>query len=255
MSKKSKTPEEKLARSLRNQRRIKRKFDERLAESGMLEAFSYLYQIAPTKRFDNFFTDRPALATEYESFLRVRQSERSEREEVRSRQRLELAERIKQAEAKKQEELAEITLALNTARKFGTAEIYLASLPTYLRNQLGSREEKKSVAVMRKASINSIKARELLGCSISELNRWTQQGLTPILYTIASNYGIQRRYWAAETMAFAKDNMASWRAEHEALKAENRRVRSAQKKITKQGAYELAQQITHNIRRPPARPS
>ena len=242
MTKKRKTPEQKLLRRLR----IKNRFKGRLHGDGMLAAFWYLYRIdCDTNRWNDVFIDQPALAAEYESF-------RAQQAEVEGTQTLQRVKLRKQAEslvkAKKQEELNEITLALKTARRFGTAVVYLASLPTDLRDKLGSREEKQSVAAMRKASINSNKARELLGCSITELNRWTEQGLTPILYTIASNYDIQRRYWAAETMTFAKDNMASWRAEHEALKTENRRVGIAQNRTTRQAASDLAQQITDEIR-------
>ena len=135
----------------------------------MLAAFLYLYRIdCDTNRWNDVFIDQPALEAGYESF-------RAQKAEVEGTQTLQRVKLRKQAEslvkAKKQEELNEITLALKTARRFGTAVVYLASLPTDLRDKLGSREEKQSVAAMRKASINSNKARELLGCSITELNR------------------------------------------------------------------------------------
>lgn len=103
-----------------------------------------------------------------------------------------------------QQRLAELRDQVEEKRNAGTLIRWLAGLSPSDRRRLGTRAERQEAAQMRKEALKAGAAREMLQCSLAELNRWTEEGRLPVLFyrrePTQLGKTIEKRFWSREDL-------------------------------------------------------
>ncbi|NVZ11286.1 hypothetical protein HW932_18710 [Allochromatium humboldtianum] len=125
-----------------------------------------------------------------------------------------------------QQRLAELRDQVEEKRNAGTLIRWLAGLSPSDRRRLGTRAERQEAAQMRKEALKAGAAREMLQCSLAELNRWTEEGRLTVLFyrrePTQLGKTIEKRFWSREDLESAIPHLNDWRSEWEARKKAKR---------------------------------
>lgn len=120
-------------------------------------------------------------------------------------------------QAKKEEaEKERYRKKLAVAEKNSADIVYLASLPPSLRDKIASPTQKKEAVTLRNSSLRSTAVTLELGCSLTELKRWSEDGRLPVLFyrrMLSSGTTLNVRHWAPDVVDAAKLMVSAWREE------------------------------------------
>lgn len=92
--------------------------------------------------------------------------------------------------------------------------IFLAGLPPADRDRLATASERREVITLREDCVLTSAARQLLGCTLGEINRWEADGRLPCLYfkRIQTGWGsVEARFWNRSQLAIVQDQLETWR--------------------------------------------
>lgn len=118
---------------------------------------------------------------------------------------------------------------LDSARRIGQAIVFLAGLTTAERAHSGATKNEIAMAIaMRRSSLRSTKVTAMLGCSVSELRRWSEDGRLPVMFrrrmpSSTAGKSLDVRHWDADLIERSLHSVPQWRAE-DALAKRIRRV-------------------------------
>lgn len=110
-------------------------------------------------------------------------------------------------------------------KKHDMQVLYLASIPPIERDKLGTVAQRKQAKALRVASLRSTAVKQQLGCSDTELKRWSEDGRLPILFRRRMSTGavtLAVRHWACEVVQEALPLLSDWRQEDALAKKLNR---------------------------------
>lgn len=114
------------------------------------------------------------------------------------------------------------------AKASGGGVIFLCSLSPEERDLIASKDERRQSIDLRKTSLKSPAVKLALGCTQTELDRWSTDGRLPVLFRRKqiSDFGrsAQTRYWSPSVIEDALSLIGEWREED---KEKARRNRSA----------------------------
>lgn len=100
--------------------------------------------------------------------------------------------------------------------------------------QFFSDGEIKEIKALRREKLSTQKVRDLLDCSLAELNRWDTEGLLPHAFKqfiLVGGRSVKARFWLESEVSLNKSNIADWRKSHE-LKKLFKRKKSPLKIVT-----------------------
>lgn len=101
----------------------------------------------------------------------------------------------------------------NSSVENGSEVRFLASLSPDDRKKFGTPAQRRDAVELRKSGILTSEVRAELGCSLAELNRWTEDGRLPVLFHKKINVGKSTlvRVWSRSDVEAAKLEIANWR--------------------------------------------
>jgi hypothetical protein len=164
-----------------------------------------------------------------ESLLKARQERRRVRAIGNEKAHKAQREAAARQEAAREAELSEFVEALTARRMTGDAARFAAASRYTLARlaRLLSPEEREACRGYRKNEILTSRARELLGCSLTELNRWTRDGRLPTLRTKAISglfpKKVTARTFVRAEVEHAVGQVEDWRKQDGIKKAYRRR--------------------------------
>ena len=102
------------------------------------------------------------------------------------------------------------------AKSIGQATVFLAGLTMDERVLSGATKQEVADAIaMRRDSIRSTKVKEVLGCSDTELKRWSEDGRLPVMFRrrmpSAAGITLDVRHWGLHVVENALANLLRWR--------------------------------------------
>lgn len=89
-----------------------------------------------------------------------------------------------------------------------------------------SAKEIKEIVALRREKLSTNKVRQVLDCTLSEINRWDEEGLLPHAFTQVIQVGGKAntaRYWLKSEVVAKKDEINTWRESHELKKSFKRK--------------------------------
>jgi len=98
-------------------------------------------------------------------------------------------------------------------------------LPTDRKNFFNAKEIKEIIA-LRREKLSTYKARTLLACTLTEINRWDEEGLLPHAFKQVIQVGgkaTESRFWLESEVLAKKAEIEDWRKSHELKKSFKRK--------------------------------
>jgi hypothetical protein len=121
-----------------------------------------------------------------------------------------------------------------TAKSKGLDIRWGASLAVTERTEYFNKDEIKSIIEIRKVGLSTYSARQYIGCTLAEINRWDAEGLLPHAFKKRIQAGgkmTDTRFWLAADLDVAMPHIESWRTSH-SLKKSFKRKKSPLKAVT-----------------------
>lgn len=130
---------------------------------------------------------------------------------------------ITQAELSRVEKLKEQYLS---AKSSGLEIRWGIALKPEDRKHFFNTSEIKDIVALRREKLSTYKVRVLLACSLSEINRWDEEGLLPHSFKQVIQVGgkaTESRFWLESDVLAKKSEIESWRKSHELKKSFKRK--------------------------------
>jgi hypothetical protein len=120
----------------------------------------------------------------------------------------------------------------------GSLTRWLAGLSPQERNKLGTPSERQEAIALRKQGVTTSTARQILNCTLTELNRWTEEGRLQVLYQRALMLPkkTMARFWLRSDLEVLIPQLTEWRTEWN------------QRKIAKKTRLCVVKKTTNSIR-------
>lgn len=117
-----------------------------------------------------------------------------------------------------------------SARRIGQATVFLAGLTMAERALCNATKKELDAAVdMRRNCVRSTKLKEILGCTETELKRWSADGRLPVMFRrrMPSSVGVTLdvRHWDAGLIQEALQHLPQWREDDAHAKRGKRSAR------------------------------
>ena len=103
------------------------------------------------------------------------------------------------------------------------------------RKLIFSPKEIKAIIALRREKLSTYKVREILGCTLTEINRWDNNGYLPHAFKQVIQVGgkaTESRFWLESEVREQAKNLDDWRKSHE-LKKSFKRKKNPLKSIAK----------------------
>lgn len=194
----------------------------RLDHQGNDVAIKYAVSVASQHPLDHRLLQamREALAPELRALLDTRLQALHVRRQVR-RGKEDQAARFarEQADERERQIRKSLSARLEQARRVGQAAVVVATLTTDERRLAGaSKAEITQAIALRRDAIRSTRVKEILGCTETELRRWSEDGRLPVLFrrrmpVSGAGKTLDVRHWSLALVAQAVSSMAAWRDE------------------------------------------
>lgn len=129
------------------------------------------------------------------------------------------------ATASADDRIGDLVRQLESARLADNALRFLAGLSPIDRDKIATKDERRGSIALRKASIKTGEVREMLGCSLAELNRWNKDGRLPHLYEremLVSSKIVRCRFWLIDDVESSARLVDEWRRRDEAIRKAKR---------------------------------
>ncbi|WP_200152977.1 hypothetical protein [Chromatium okenii] len=100
-------------------------------------------------------------------------------------------------------------------RSDGSLTRWLAGLSPQQRDKLGTPAERHAAIALRKQGVTASIARQILNCSLTELNRWTQENRLQVLYqrTLMLPKQTLARFWLRSDLEAVIPQLVAWLSE------------------------------------------
>ena len=215
--------------------RARERLIERLERQGADEALRYAVAVA-SDRPDNARLRQSLLmalpADLRERFESLLQAEAVRREAKRAAQEEALDLAFRQAKERERERSAALVEKLERARRIGQADVVVAAMALDERRVSGAtRDEIARAIALRRDAIRSTRLKEILGCTDTEIKRWSEDGRLPVLFrrrmpVDVAGKTLDVRHWSQTVVSDALAHIDVWR-EEDAQARRTRRVRRA----------------------------
>lgn len=205
--------------------RIILRFDRGDLDSAIKYGVSVVFEFKDRKKFWASFMELP---DEYSDKILdecLNQTKRKELRRVISEKSKEVKKRLAEKNAAR---IQGLRARLNSCRRRGEAEVFLASLTDQEKREAEATDREFRGAIeIRKTALRTSGVLATLGCTLTELNRWSEDGRLPVLFKreieLPTGLRVEARLWSLESVQKASEKVERWRQEDRDRIAQRRR--------------------------------